>query len=146
MMDNVEKVYVFTGKKIIEKKVQQCVVIDEDTVFIRLPDIGPLFFDKGVRVVSKGDLKIGLSENCFHSEVFELCKKEMNRIQGFIQYHSKMIAECYETIERKKQDIEFHERNIESFRADIARLKEKARYEQQSLYGKQYETDSARVD
>jgi len=124
---NASVVYVFTGRKIIEKNVLQFARVDSKTIFTRVADIGIVIFEDGNPRVKKGDTYVSLCKSAFGSDVLQALKDEIGKLrQNITDYkqaiHNErqkitvsegVIANCLKQVEilegkveRKKNEID----------------------------------------
>jgi hypothetical protein len=127
---NASVVYVFTGRKIIEKNVLQFARIDSKTIFTRIEDMGIVIFEDGNPRVKKGESYVSLMKCCFGSDLLQVLRND--------------IADLRQTITNYRQEVYQERQCIKQSENLIATRLEVIQNLEERVKKKQIEIDNER--
>lgn len=115
--------YVFTGNKIIERKILQYQKIDDYTIFVRVEGFGPIVFDRGLQKVKKDKSYIALDKRVFGDEVLMNAKFELQTLNNFRNHDLQRIKEYEEKLKTFQIYIEDCKTRVRNYDNKILELK-----------------------
>lgn len=128
---NASVVYVFTGRKIIEKNVLQFQRVDSKTIFTRIEDMGIVIFEDGNPKIKKGETYVSLCKSAFGSDVLQSLKDEIQKLRQNITDYKQAIHNERQKISYSEGVIANYLRQVEIIEAKV----EKKKHEIDNEYG-----------
>lgn len=128
-INDLDYVYIYSGKKIYKSKVIKFLKIDPETIFVKAENEGNLLFDRGFRL-KRGDKVYGLNENSFENEKICIlknklkdCDREISKYRQNIITYKQKIDEYNRQIEHTNTVLEFTTNYMQKIKEEITQEK-----------------------
>ena len=127
-IDNLEIIYIFTGRKIIESEVIVFKKIDNQTLFVKTRNEGNLIFENSFKI-KKGEQIFAINKNHLQSEnilwtksKIENLNKEIQVLEHNITKHDEYITACIKEQEKCSLQIQYNKEHIASLKEKLGEL------------------------
>lgn len=122
-INDLDYIYIYSGKKMYKSKVIKFSKIDSETIFVKAENEGNLIFEKGYKF-KKGDKIYALNENCFRNEKISFLVNKLKNYNNQINKIKQEIEESRRKIEEYNAKIKWNESNIKNISDTTIEIKQ----------------------